>query len=141
MLFYDLLEEYLQCLSFNSAKTYKSYINDIKQFISNQELHNITTADIQKYINFKKALNLKATTIYRYYRIIKTIFNYAVANNYIEKNPCDFVVVTRVRYSQVRDVDYSIRYIRKLIKLFKKTNLYYVVLVALHTRNAKNRNT
>lgn len=85
---YTLLDEYLITVSKESAKSISYYIGDFKKFLENKYISNVTVNDIQRYINYKSSLNLKDTTIYRYYRMLKTIFNYAVSHEYIEKNPC-----------------------------------------------------
>ncbi len=137
---YELFDEYLMTLSSSSYATIKYYIEDFKKFICNKNVSEVTVNDIQKYINYKKALNLKDTTIYRYYRFIKTIFNYAISHEYIEKNPCVGVKIKYTPRSHIRNIDYSRKFIKKLLKLFRHTKLYYVVLIAVHTRYAKDRN-
>lgn len=138
---YELFDEYLQTLSSSSYTTIKYYIEDFKKFIFNKNVFDVTVNDIQKYINYKKALNLKDTTIYRYYRLLKTIFNYAISHEYIDKNPCANVSVKHAHRSHIKNIDYSRKYIKKLLKLFRNTKLYYIVLVAVHTRYAKSRNS
>lgn len=135
---YELFDEYLQTLSSSSYTTIKYYIKDFKKFICNKNVSEVTVNDIQRYINYKKALNLKDTTIYRYYRFIKTIFNYAISHEYIEKNPCTGVTVKHTHHTHIRNIDYSRKYIKKLLRLFKNTKLYYIVLIAVHTRYAKD---
>lgn len=48
------------------------------------------------------------------------------------------IKVKHVYRNEIRDIDYSKKYIRSLKKLFKQTRLYYFVLLALHTRNEKS---
>lgn len=89
ILLYDLFNEYLNSISKSSSECIKYYIKDFKNFfIQNKHISCITVNDIQKYINYKRSFNLKDTTLYRYYRMIKTIFNYAISHEYLEKNPC-----------------------------------------------------
>lgn len=133
---YELFDEYLETLSSSSYTTINYYIQDFKKYISNKNVSRINVNDIQKYINSKKSANLKETTVYRYYRLLKTIFNYAISHEYIEKNPCCGVSIKHALRSYIKNIDYSRKYIKKLLKLFKNTKLYYIVLVALHTRNA-----
>lgn len=49
------------------------------------------------------------------------------------------VKVKHVYRSNTQNIDYSKKYIKKLKKLFKKTRLYYFVLLDLHTRYEKSR--
>lgn len=85
---YDLFDRYLKSISENSANTLRFYINDFKKFINNKDISTITVDDIQLIINSKKAQNLKDSTLYRYYQILQTVFNYAILHEYIDKNPC-----------------------------------------------------
>lgn len=137
---YDLFDEYLNCLKENSKRTIKYYIEDFKRTVSNKLLSQVDVNDIQKYINTKVAQNLKDSSIYRYYRMLRTVFNYAISHNYIKENPCDGIKLA-FSLGDIRNIDYSKRYIRKLKKLFKKTKLYFFVVLDLHTRYAKSRIT
>lgn len=136
ILLYDLFNEYLNSISINSRETISYYIKDFKKFICNKSISEVNVNDIQKYINYKRSINLKDTSIYRYYRMLKTIFNYAISHEYIEKNPCMGVSVKHKPRGSIRNIDYSKKYIRKLLKLYKNTKLYYIVLIAIHTRYA-----
>ncbi|MCI8519739.1 MAG: hypothetical protein HFJ51_06900, partial [Clostridia bacterium] len=124
-----------------SADNIKYYINDFKKFMKNGYLTNITVDDIQNFINYKRCMLLKDTTVYRYYRMLKTIFNYAISHKYIVENPCCGVKVNHVLREYVKDIDYSKKYIKQLKKLFKNTKLYFFVLLDLHTRYEKSRTT
>lgn len=139
MTLYELFDEYLSTLKKTTATTYQFYINDFKYFVENKELQEVTVNDIQTYINYKITANLKDVTVFQYFSMINTIFNYAVSHNYLDTNPCENVKVKRVYRSAPRNIDYSKRYIKKLLKLFKKTKLQSIVLVAVHTRNEKSR--
>lgn len=132
---YALFDEYLESISEESRNAVSYYLNDFKKVVEDKNILAVTVNDIQKYINYKKSQNLKDSTLFRYYRILITVFNYALSHEYIEKNIVKNVNV-KTQYSETRDIDYSKKYIRNLLKLFKKTNLYYIVLIALHTRNA-----
>lgn len=139
MMLYDLFDEYLKSLKEESSKTYQTYINDFKNFFENKDLYEVNVNDIQKFVNYKVKLKLEDVTVYRYYSILKTIFNYAISHEYLQKNPCVGVKVKYAVRSKMRKINYSRRYIRKVSKLFKNTSLYYIVYTALHTRNEKNR--
>lgn len=135
---YNLFDEYLSTLRQNTATTYQFYINDFKCFVEDKELQDVNVNDIQKYINYKVKSKLKDVTVYRYYSILKTIFNYAISHEYLQKNPCKGVKVKFAIRSEMRKINYSKKYIKKIKKTFKKTKLYYIVYTALHTRNEKN---
>lgn len=135
---YNLFDEYLSTLRQNTATTYQFYINDFKNFFENKDLYEINVNDIQKFVNYKVKLKLEDVTVYRYYSILKTIFNYAISHEYLQKNPCVGVKVKFAIRSEMRKINYSKKYIKKIKKTFKKTKLYYIVYTALHTRNEKN---
>lgn len=84
----DLFDEYLETLSGSSRASIYYYVRDFKNFINVEYIVDVTIDDVQKYINYKKAMNLKDSTIFRYYENLKTIFNYAISHEYIDSNPC-----------------------------------------------------
>ncbi len=133
---YDLFDEYLLSISIDSSKCLKYYIRDFEKYFENKYIDEFNVNDIQRFINNKISHNLKDTTIYRYYRMLKTIFNYAVSHEYISKNPCCGVKVKHKLRADIKALDYSKRYIKSLLKLYKKTVIYYIVLIAVHTRYA-----
>lgn len=138
ILLYELFDKYLKTLSSSSYNTIKYYIEDFKKHMGNKYILDITVDDIQYYINYKKDLNLKDSTIYRYYRMLKTIFNYAISHKYLKENPCVGVKVKHQLRCALKNINYSKSYIKKLLKLYKHTNLYYIVLIALHSRYEKS---
>lgn len=138
ILLYELFDEYLRTLSNSSHSSIRYYIEDFKRHVENKYVLYVTIDDIQNYINYKKDLNLKDSTVYRYYRMLKTIFNYAISHKYLKENPCVGVKVKHQLRCPLKNINYSKSYIKKLLKLYKHTNLYYIVLIALHSRYEKN---
>lgn len=138
MKLYDLFDLYLEntVYSSNTYKTVSNYISKIyKNYFKNIDLEEITSVNIANFIKFEQALGLKDITIYTYYKILNIIFNFAIKNNFISKNPCNNVHVKHVSYVP-RNLDYSKKYIKQLLKLFKNTKFYALVFLDLHTRNA-----
>lgn len=136
---YDLFEAYLEnkVLAESTKRSLEGDIKNVyKPFFRNVEIEQITTDDICRFINFKKATCVKNITIYGYYRRLSAFFNYAIQRDLLTKNPCKNVNVEHISYVK-RDLDYSKRYIKELIKLFKNTKFYYMVLFDLHTRITK----
>lgn len=84
----DLISEYLLSVAQTSVKSLSYYLNDFLLYCTNKHIDDITVNDIQHYINNKQNQELKDTTIYRYYSNIKTLFNYAISHECLEKNPC-----------------------------------------------------
>ena len=138
MTLYDLFDKYLSSLRKSTATNYQCYINDFKSFFKNKDLYDVNVNDIQEFVDYKVSLELKEVTVYRYYSILKTIFNYAISHEYLQTNPCKNVKIKFSIRSDMRKINYSRRYIRKVIKLFNKTKLRFIVLTAVHTRNEKN---
>lgn len=139
MKLYDLFETYLKnCnLANNTYKCVENYIEKIyKAYFRNIEITEITTNDINRFIRFEKATMIKDVTIYTYFKQLKTIFNYAIKNELLEKNPCANAQIKSVIYVK-RNLDYSKRYIKQLLKLFKNHALYSLILLDIHTRNEK----
>lgn len=85
---HDLCDKYLQTLSKASINSVKYYLQDFENFISNKNISSITIDDIQSYVDYKKAICLEDSSIYRYSSALKTLFNYAVSHKYIDENPC-----------------------------------------------------
>ena len=141
MKLYDLFDLYLESAIYspNTYKTVSNYISKIyKDYFKNVDLEEITSINIAGFIKFEQAIKLRDNTIYTYYKILKIIFNFAIKNNFIAENPCKNVHVKHVSYVP-RNLDYSKKYIKQLLKLFKKTEFYTLVFLDLHTRITQNR--
>lgn len=139
MKLYDLFDMYLENSSFadSTHKCVQNYIEKIyKSYFKNIEIKELTTNDINSFIRFEKATMIKDITIYTYFKQLKIIFNYAIKYELLEKNPCTNAQIKRVVYVK-RNLDYSKRYIKQLLKLFKNNRLYTLVLLDIHTRNEK----
>lgn len=85
---YEIFDEYLNSLTKISYRTIYYYVRDFKNIVEDKYIADVNVNDIQKYINYKYDTQLKDTTIYKCYCILKTVFNYAIAHEYIIKNPC-----------------------------------------------------
>lgn len=85
---YEIFDEYLNSLTKISYRTIYYYVRDFKKLVKDKYIADVDINDIQKYINYKYDTQLKDTTVYKSYCILKTIFNYAIAHEYIVKNPC-----------------------------------------------------
>ncbi len=136
MLLSQLIDEYLSSINLEESHIKRYELNDFMKFTSDKLISDITIHDIQNYISFKQSRNLKSTTIYKYLCILRVLFNYAISHKYIKENPCEGILVNYKSKKNTHTIDYSKKYIRKILELFKNTNLYYVVLIALHTRYA-----
>lgn len=135
MKLYNLFEKFLENSTF-AHSTYNNFSRFIekvcKPFFKDKDIKEITDNDISSFIKLQKAAGLKDVTIYSYYKQLRIIFNYALRHNWIAENPCNNVSVKKVT-SVERNLDYSKKYIRQLLKLFKNSPLYPVVFLDLHT--------
>ncbi len=90
----DYLKEYLQiCETEHSQKTYrveKQILEDFIGFIGVQYLHQVMADKIEAY-KIKRAKEVSKSTINRALGVIKAFLNRAVALNYLERNPSQFV--------------------------------------------------
>ncbi|MBM3301791.1 MAG: phage integrase SAM-like domain-containing protein, partial [Deltaproteobacteria bacterium] len=75
--------------------TYVSTYNlDIKKEFGKKRLSDVTRADVQRWVNKLcakkngKGRNIAPASVDRPYRLLRHIFNQAVDNDYIPKNPC-----------------------------------------------------
>lgn len=136
ILLYDLFDLYLDTITNkNTLYSTKNIIKNFKSYFSNKNICYITASEIQIFINYYKHKNIEDITLYHYYRVLKSIFNFAINNNYLIKNPCNNLKIKHV-YKKDRFINYSKKYLKELLKLFKNSNIYLCVLIALHTRHA-----
>lgn len=133
---FDLFDEYYENYHHSNTTKYeiKLMIMNFKNFFRHNKLiTEITVDDIQSYVNYEYCFNkLKDSTVYLRYQRLKAIFNYAIKKEYLTNNPCKNVNVKRVYYVR-RKIDCSRRFIKKILRLFKKTNLYQLIYLDLHT--------
>lgn len=76
--------------------TYHRYIKDliaIKEQIGNKRMIFITQKTIKGLLKTLESRDIKQSTVRAYFKVIKAIFNYAVANRNILKNPCSGIWV------------------------------------------------
>lgn len=132
---YKLFDIYLLNYHGNDNTKYNLIllIQKIKNYLKDMPLLELTTDKLQEYFNYLYYIEqYKDSTIYTVYKHINIILNYAIKKKYIENNPCKNITIKKIYYNR-RIVDYSKKYIRKILKTFKKTNLYAFVFINLHT--------
>lgn len=125
-------------LYLNYSKIHKKdYIHDvsktefIKNFFKNKNLDEILTKDIEAYICFlKEKKKYTNATINRYLSALRKIFNIAIDNNMLNKNPCKSI-------KALKENNEKIRYLTKAEeeKLFKELpdRIKPIVITALQT--------
>lgn len=103
----------------------------IKSFFRNKNLDEILTKDVEAYICFlKENKKYSNATINRYLSALRKIFNIAIDNNMLNKNPCKTI-------KAMKENNEKIRYLTKEEeeKLFKELpeRIKPIILCALHT--------
>ena len=99
-------------LYLNYSKLHKKdYIHDIsktksiKNFFKNKNIDDILTKDIENYIKYLRLeKNLSNATINRYLAALKKMFNIAIANDMLHRNPC-------VNIKKLKENNEKIRYL------------------------------
>ena len=108
-LFKELAEEYLKYSKLNN-RSYKSRIGRVNKFVDlwgNKQLKDISSLDIERYKKVRKedivrrekivdgvklpAKYVTNTTINRDIEILRKMFNIAIENEWLNKNPCKYV--------------------------------------------------
>ncbi len=141
MTFEQLFLEYIELSEFMQSEheirnKKNRYDNHIKPFLSVKQIQDIKYKDVQMLLNtliHKKELSVK--TAKNVMGIVQVCFNYAIKNDYIDKNPCTNLVYPK--YDNKYDINVSKDDIKSLIdSIFAFENQDYkdIFLVALHGR-------
>lgn len=141
MNFNSLFLEYIEIISpLHSNKELinkkSRYENHIKSFIGNLELQDIKYKDCQKIVNeaiYTKELSPK--TAKNINAIVQTVLNYAIRNEYTEKNPAEKVTIPK--YDNKYNIDLDPGQIQDLITaifLFPNPTHRDIFIFALHGR-------
>lgn len=134
---YELFDEYLRNYSYSNNSKYNAehYILKIKKYFKDIDINDINRDLVQDYINHLTCIEcLGKSYINNLFSRLKAVLNYAISKNYIEYNVCDNKVkFERVRHVK-RSIDFSKKFIRKILKMFKKTYMYNIVYFDLQTR-------
>ena len=137
----DLLYKWLFQIKINEIKpasfqsyegTYRNYIKNSD--ISNIELRNIKSIQIQEYYN-KLGKTKTFSQIKKLNKLLKQFFSYAEKEGYIIKNPCNNVTIpNKDKQVKTETIEYfNEKEIQELKKAFKGTKFENLVLVALGT--------
>lgn len=87
-------DEHYKNIEYNTKKQYKPAVNDAKTYFCGRYIKSITNIDCQQYINYIAAGKAKKTVISRLL-VLNMIFKYAVLNQYIPYNACQYVSVPK----------------------------------------------
>lgn len=133
---YDLLDEWFNehVLVYNADNTQflrKQYIVIYKKNFENKNIRDITSTDVNNYV--KRNKRLSKTTLYSQIKILSSIFNYAIRKKYLEYNVCKDINFSTLKKPKPIYVNYSKRYVKNILKLYKNTKIHLPVLLALET--------
>ncbi|WP_329393871.1 tyrosine-type recombinase/integrase [Streptomyces lydicus] len=81
-----------------SKRNYEASLNrNIKPYFGDQDLGSVNPADIQGWLTWMREQGYEDSTTVVRYRVLSSVFNYAVNRGYIARNPCH-----RVRVKQAK---------------------------------------
>lgn len=130
-----LCDKFLEYLELNkrSYKQDKSRIKVIREYFKRCiYINNIKLDDIEKFKRFLLKNGLKAVTVNRYLEILSKMFNIAIRNDWIGKNPIE----QYVKFSLKNDNNFrclSLKEQNKLLDVVKGTYLEGIIIFALNT--------
>ena len=141
MTFQELFLEYIELnemiQSNHEIKNKKNrYDNHIKLVLGSKHIQEIKYKDVQLLLNnliHVKELSVK--TAKNILGIVQVCFNYAIRNDYIDKNPCQYLIYPK--YNNKYDINVSKNDIKSLIDSifeFENETMKDIFLVALHGR-------
>ncbi len=88
------------------ASTYANYRNKLEyhviSVIGDKKLTEVEKDDIQRLVNHGMSNQLSDNSIRTLYRIVHSLFQSAVENGYLDKNPCNGVCLPKVRHQNRR---------------------------------------
>ncbi|NLD50156.1 MAG: site-specific integrase [Clostridiaceae bacterium] len=115
-------------------KTYEVYETQSKYHIlpslGDIKLKDLNSLQIQKYIN-KKAETLSSATVRKQYNILKSCLEKAVANEMINKNPCNHIELPALNQKEIKAFTQEEE--KKFLEFAKHDPLYPLFIVALDT--------
>lgn len=115
--------------------TYHRYIKDliaIREQIGNMRMIFITQKTIKRLMRTLESRDIKQSTIRAYFKVIKAIFNYAVANRNILKNPCSGIWVKEGLSGAGAFTSKEVKILADHIR-FNYPTIYLAVYLAINT--------
>ncbi|MFF8372446.1 tyrosine-type recombinase/integrase [Streptomyces lydicus] len=81
-----------------SKRNYEASLNkNIKPYFGDQDLGSVNPADIQGWLTWMREQGYEDSTTVVRYRVLSSVFNYAVNHEYIARNPCHRVKVKQAK--------------------------------------------
>ena len=115
-------------------KTYEVYetqsVYNILPFLGDIPLKDLNSLQIQKYIN-KKAETLSSSTVRKQFNILNSCLEKAVANEMINKNPCEHIELPVLEQKEIKA--FTREEEQKFLECAKEDPLYTLFVVALDT--------
>lgn len=141
MIFKTLFDEYINIfkdIQSNSEIVNKNnrFKNHIEPIIGTMEIESIKFKHCQQIVNnIIKVKELSPKTAKNVNAVVQTIFNYAIKNEYTEKNPANYVIIPK--FDNKYNIDLSSEQIKSLIDniLTFENDMYRLIFIfALHGR-------
>lgn len=141
MIFTDLFNEYIEMFEdiqsdseiVNKKNRYK---NHIKSFIGDMDIEDIKFKHCQEIVNnVIKVKELSPKTAKNVNAVVQTIFNYAIKNEYTEKNPANYVIIPK--FDNKYNITLKTKEIKSLVDsvLSFENPIYRLIFIfALHGR-------
>ena len=126
--------------SFESYEsTYRNYIKPY--LIADLPIKDLKSLKVQEYYNKLLADNISASNIKKSHKLLRQFFDYSEREGYILKNPCSNVALPKNNKSTEKIINerktkfqyFNEDEIEELLKIFKDTRYYNIILFALGT--------
>lgn len=90
----------------NTISYYQNLLRKILDYFGNWEIDKIRPMDVERFFN-NLSLSYSQTTIHHYYRVLRSIFNYAEVNGVVQQNVMNMIRIPGLRKKSLqKDVDF-----------------------------------
>lgn len=141
MTFENLFNEYIEIFKdiHSGAETVNKnnrFNSHIKPVIGSMDIENIKFKDCQTIVNnVIKIKELSPKTAKNINAVVQTVFNYAIRNEYTEKNPANYVIIPK--FDNKYNIDLNVTQIKNLVQnilSFDDETYRLIFIFALHGR-------
>jgi excisionase family DNA binding protein len=129
--FADIYHDEYMSVNRRNFKSDVIRLNRMKTFFRDTELREVSLSRVQKFKLDRKQAGNSGRTVNRYLALLKSMFNVAIENEYLEKN-----LVTKIKFeSELENERHRVLTYEEEIRLFAEANkqLKPVLVVALNT--------
>lgn len=90
----------------NTIAYYKNLLRNILDYFGNWKIDKIRPMDVERFLN-SLSVSYSPTTIHHYYRVLRSIFNYAVVNGVVEQNVMNMIrIPSSGKKTLQKDIDF-----------------------------------